>query len=80
MDERRIAPRKRTLKSAQIHFNQKSVINCAVRNLSETGACLEVESPMGIPDNFILVIDSETLRRPCVVAWRSMTRIGVAFR
>jgi hypothetical protein len=79
MDERRIAPRKRTLKAAQILFNQKSVINCAVRNLSGTGACLEVESPMGIPDNFTLLIESECLRRPCVVAWRSMTRIGVAF-
>jgi hypothetical protein len=80
MDERRIGNRKRTLKTAQILFNQKSVISCAIRNLSDAGACLEVDSPMGIPDNFILVITSEAVRRPCVVAWRSMTRVGVAFQ
>lgn len=45
--------------------------------LSETGECLEVASPFGIPDNFKLIIRPEILTRSCEVAWRSALQIGV---
>jgi hypothetical protein len=54
-------------------------IDCTVRNVSETGALLEIESPVGIPNNFTLVISKDGVKRPCRVAWRSARRIGVRF-
>jgi hypothetical protein len=50
-----------------------------VRNISPAGACIEVESPLGIPDAFTLVIESDNLMRRCHIGWRNEKRIGVAF-
>jgi len=80
MSERRNLNRKKVLKVAQIQFNKLSSISCSVRNISDTGACLEVPSPLGIPDEFTLIVESEALRRECSVAWRRANRLGVAFR
>ena len=52
-------------------------IDCNVRNLSETGAALEVLSPLYIPDRFTLVVRSDQLKRACQVIWRKGKRIGV---
>jgi hypothetical protein len=43
------------------------------------GAALEIASPIGIPDEFTLVIAADKVRRRCVVVWRKQKRIGVAF-
>ena len=43
-----------------------------------TGACLRVESPIGISDTFDLVLDNAPVRN-CHVTWRKATQIGVAF-
>ena len=45
MDEHRIAPRHRVLKAGSIIFGG-GAIDCTVRNLSETGAALEVVTPL----------------------------------
>jgi hypothetical protein len=54
-------------------------MDCIIRNLSETGAMLEITSPIGVPSNFTLIIKPELLKRPCEVVWRSAQRIGVRF-
>jgi len=79
MDERRKSQRFRALKAGMISFNRSGGINCRVRNMSPIGACLEVASQVGIPDNFVLVVSYDKLTRPCQVIWRSETRMGVAF-
>jgi hypothetical protein len=66
VDENRTAPRRRMLKSGKINF-------------SETGAALDVTSPVGIPDHFTLLIESERIHVPCQVVWRKHSRIGVVF-
>jgi hypothetical protein len=78
MANKRAALRQRVLKSALIEFNG-GVIDCAVRNVSETGAALEVASLLGIPETFNLVISGDHSSRPCKVAWRKHKRIGVTF-
>ena len=77
-DEHRVSPRHRVLKSGTIDFGG-GAIDCTIRNLSNSGAALEVVSPVGIPDHFDLVILAEHLHRPCRVIWRKEKRIGVAF-
>jgi hypothetical protein len=50
-----------------------------VRNVSPAGACLEVVSQVGIPNDFLLVIEHDHLNQPCHVIWRTATRLGVEF-
>jgi hypothetical protein len=77
--ERRNEARRRALKRARIVFKGCcATIDCTVFNLSDLGACLKVESPMGIPDTFDLVLDRASVRN-CRVTWRKATQIGVAF-
>ena len=78
MDENRKAIRRRVLKGATIEFGS-SAFSCAVRNLSETGAALDVPSSVGIPREFQLVIQDNQLTHRCRVIWREEKRIGVAF-
>ena len=77
--ERRKIARQRTLKAGSITFNRAGGIDCRVRNLSKAGAALEVASQIGIPDEFVLVIEADHLRQPCHVIWRTATRLGVEF-
>ena len=79
LDERRKVPRHRTLKAGHIAFNRAGTIDCRVRNLSPAGACLEVASQIGIPDCFVLVVESDHLQQSCHVIWRTATRMGVSF-
>lgn len=78
MNETRIAPRKRILKAGTVEFGG-GALDCIVRNLSETGAALEVLSPLYIPDRFTLHVQTEQLKRPCRIVWRKQKRIGVTF-
>jgi hypothetical protein len=78
MNEHRISPRRRVLKSGQIAFSDKAPkLDCTVRNVSETGACLQVSTTFGMPTSFGLLIDG--VRHNCHVVWRTDTRLGVAF-
>ena len=79
MDERRKVQRHRTLKAGSITFNVDGGVDCRVRNLSPAGACLEVASQVGIPDDFVLVVETDQVRSPCHVIWRTATRLGVEF-
>jgi hypothetical protein len=78
MQGKRISPRRRILKAGSIEFGG-GVIDCNVRNLSETGAALEVFTPLFIPDRFMLLVRTDQWKRPCHVVWRKQRRIGVAF-
>ncbi len=78
MSEHRIALRKRVLKAGTIEFGGGG-IDCTVRNLSDTGAALSVESPVGIPPEFNLVVVADQVSRRCRVVWRKENRIGIRF-
>jgi PilZ domain len=78
MDERRSSPRHRVLKAGTIEFGGET-LPCTVRNLSASGAGIEVNSPLWFPDRFVLAIASEGWRKPCHVVWRQEKRIGVTF-
>ena len=78
MVENRIAARHRVMKVAKIEFGA-TAIDCTVRDLSLTGAAIEVPNQTGIPERFTLVMTEDGLRLPCQVVWRKEFRIGVAF-
>jgi hypothetical protein len=78
MDEHRKSQRLRIFKGGSISFASAPSIDCIIRNLSETGACLEVAGG-DVPDNFTLLIKPELLKRYCKVAWRTYRRIRIRF-
>jgi PilZ domain-containing protein len=77
-NEGRGAPRRRVFKTARIEFGGIEV-DCLVRNLSATGAAIEVSSPLQCPIAFVLAIPSDGSVRHCHVVWRKGKRIGVKF-
>jgi len=77
LNDRRESPRQRMLKIGRTYWPNGDSIECEVRNLSLSGAQLEVRGP--IPNTFELVIDCDRYRRTCFVVWRNGSRIGVKF-
>ncbi len=78
--ERRSERRMRTLKEAKIVFNLgHSVFDCRLRNLSPSGALIEVASMVGIPMHFDVIFDRGALRRACSVRWHTDRLMGVQF-
>jgi hypothetical protein len=77
--EHRKAPRHRVLKSAKISFHDNaSVIDCTIRDTSDTGVRLRVETPVGIPTEFELIRPEEPSRN-CRTIWRKAKEIGAQF-
>jgi hypothetical protein len=78
MIESRVAPRYRTKKLAWIeHGGDK--IACTVRDLSITGASLEVSDPNSVPEKFTLVVPEDGLKIVCRVIRRTEFRMGIIF-
>jgi PilZ domain-containing protein len=78
MGETSRAPRHRVYKAGTIEFGG-SAIPCLVRNVSDSGAAIEVSTPLWFPDQFILGIASDGTRQPCHIVWRVDKRIGLQF-
>ncbi len=77
MIERRSEPRRR-FRGGLISFGGAG-IDCTVRNLSPTGAALDVASIVGIPKSFQLAIETDHFLRPCRLVWNNDRRVGVSF-
>lgn len=77
--QRRRVSRRRVFKGAEISFRGlRATIDCTVHDISELGARLLVESPIGVPDRFDLV-QHGCKPRLCRVVWRKPNQIGVEF-
>jgi hypothetical protein len=77
--ENRLSPRRNTMIEAQIVYEGgRRRMDCIIRNLSETGAKIEVPTVIGMPNNFELVAPRY---RPhgCRIVWRALREIGVEF-
>jgi hypothetical protein len=61
-----------------IEFNS-GAYSCAVRNLSEAGAALDVPSAITVPHEFTLIMETDGASRNCRVIWRKDDRVGVVF-
>jgi hypothetical protein len=79
IDERRTAACDRMLEPAMIEFHGRT-ISCLVRDLSASGAALDVISPREIPDRFTLALPLEGASHRCCLIWRWEMKIGVSFQ
>jgi len=87
-DERRFAQRKARSLPAYILSERLTVaVPCVVRDLSSTGAKLEIvlgrdtpiSSAEGLPDRFVLYIMVDEVEMDCTIAWRRHRLAGVRF-
>jgi hypothetical protein len=79
MQDKRQAARMKVFKGGRIAFNGgHSSIDCVVRNISETGARVMVETTIGIPDIVSLVLNDGSTYQ-CEVRRRKINELGVHF-
>ena len=77
MERRRPPARKRGLKSGKIFIGTRP-IPCSILDISETGACLQVQTTADIPAVFVFIQGGHPART-CQTIWRDNTQIGVTF-
>lgn len=71
---------RRVLKAGIIHFNNRaSTMDCTVRAISSEGAMLDISSSYGLPENFNLMVRSESIDRWCRIVSQSERRVEVEF-
>ena len=79
-DEHRAAQRRRALIAATIRYSGGAVtVGCVVRNISDTGAKLDVSEGVSLPGSFELVIPQRDAVHRCELRWRRAGEAGVAF-
>ena len=78
MIEKRAAQRHRVFKGGTITF-ENSGIACIVRNMSESGAAIDLDTSATLPQSFTLSIARDSFVRNCRAVWRSDKRVGLAF-
>jgi hypothetical protein len=79
--ERRATQRRRVLKGGSIEFDGRTV-ECVLRNISATGAALQLDRWLCIPHEFKLNIRHVEIRQRrvnCRVVWRKEALIGLVF-
>ena len=79
-ENKRVSRRLRVLKQGKMLLsNNMTVIDCTIRDLSETGAKLICGDPGAIPNEFRLVFVAERQMRDVKVVWRRPEQLGVHF-
>lgn len=80
MLERRKHQRMKTRNAGLVRFGLGRTIECTVRNVSSSGACLVFAHRRNVlPSKFSLTIDPELSGRACAFVWQSNFRVGVRF-
>jgi len=77
--ERRGNTRSRVLKEVKIILGKSSIIDCVVRNVTNSGARIHLPNTVDLPEAFDLTFDGGYSFRRCRIVWRSVTEAGVKF-
>lgn len=79
-EQNRIAERVRTLRAARIVWdNAQRTINCTIRDMSRSGARVELTDMVALPETFDLQLPPAKDLRPVQVVRRSGRVFGVMF-
>ena len=80
MLESRRSERHMTLRTGKISVvDEPNQIDCAILNISQSGACILIPTGAVVSEFFELAIDGENAIRDCRRIWRDSSRVGVAF-
>jgi hypothetical protein len=60
--------------------NERAPIDCTVREISTSGACLEVAADAQLPEIFMVIPDDDhAYGYACRVIWRTEALVGIKF-
>lgn len=80
INDKRKAARRPMRYAAWIALRPTQLHGCALYDISETGARIDVEDAKSVPDEFFLLLSGNgKARRKCRVVWRKPKQIGVTF-
>jgi hypothetical protein len=80
LKDRHSARLKSLLKATIRFYNRNVTLDCLVRDISPTGAKLELESPSVLPREFELAVPQRSAIYPCELKWRREKAAGVRFK
>jgi hypothetical protein len=79
-DENRIRRRDRVLKRGKILLtNKSSVVDCTIRDMSETGARIICGEQTAVPTEFRFMALGDNIIREAKVMWRRGDQAGIRF-
>jgi hypothetical protein len=80
MIDQRSNTRRRSFLRAKVLFpNKAATMDCLVRDISETGARLDIGSQAVVPERFDLHIPQKDVTYRATIRWRALEEMGVAF-
>ena len=80
MQDRRASERSKVFLGGIAEINDSHpTMDCVVRNLSEDGACVELDSNAMLPNHVKLVIAQKGRSYLARLMWRQANRVGLAF-
>jgi hypothetical protein len=80
MDDKRSTPRLRSFLKGRVLFNGgQNSLDCLIRDISPTGARLELSASVTLPDRFDLYLPHREETCKVHSQWRRGTQLGVAF-
>jgi hypothetical protein len=81
MRDRRQSVRGKVLYSGVADINERgATTNCVVRNVSEQGACVEIDPTARLPEQMNLTIARKGRYYLARLIWRQANKVGLAFR
>jgi len=79
LEERRQAVRQPTFKAGEIIVEDGSVLDCVIRNISDSGCLIKLENANALPAEIHIRIDRSKPARRAEIVWRSTTLAGAMF-
>ncbi|KJC36102.1 pilus assembly protein PilZ [Bradyrhizobium sp. LTSPM299] len=81
MQDRRQGARDKVLYGGVAAVNEHgSTMDCVVRNISDTGACVEFDTAARLPEEMNLTIARKGRSFLARMIWRQANKVGLAFR
>jgi len=79
MQERRKYARSRVVRRAKLLLETSSLVDCLVRDLTNTGARVEAVNARELPQALDMTFDGGRSMRPCRLVWRTTNEVGIEF-
>ena len=79
LEERRGAMRQPTFKAGEVIFEDGSVQDCIVRNVSDSGCLIKLENANALPEEVSIRIERSKPARRVEIVWRSTSLAGAMF-
>ncbi len=80
MQDRRHSVRDKVFLGGVAKIDDTSTMDCVVRNLSDSGACVEFDVSAKLPEELDLTIVRKGRSYLATMIWRQANRVGLAFK